>query len=268
MNNLPTETMSSSPSHSEVQALLSGSSHDPSIIPQLEAYVRSQVSAVASTLVDCPYSFDANRTLVKLYTFYPNLAGNGGSILSLVSFLSLLQFPNTDLMALNCMIPEHVVHSEPVATIVRCAELLESCSFAAFWPEFRKLGIPEYGLADGQGVSDDRRMLADAINGVSAGNAIRTNIVRILARTYGKAPLGVVLGALDVKDGEAVLEFGSKVTSGEGDETPLVEGVDGEFVTFASTADNTKRVGSAFKDNVSYDQVAGMMAKSTALRGQ
>ena len=260
----------SSPSHSEIQALIGGSSHDPSIIPKLEAYVRSQVSAVASTLVDCPYSFDANRTLVKLYTFYPNLAGEGGSILSLVSFLSLLRFPDTDLMALNCMIPEHVSHSEPCATIVRCAELLEGCSFADFWPEFRKLGIPEYGLQDGQAVSDDRRMLADAINGVSASNTIRTNIVRILARTYRKAPLGAVLGALDMKDGESVLSFGSKVTSGEGGEgeSPLVEAVDGDYVTFASSADNTKRAGSAFKDNVSYDQVAGMMAKSTALRGQ
>ena len=46
-----------------------------------------------------------------------------------------------------------------------------------------------------------------------------------------------------------------------------MEKVEGGVVTFAASAENSKRVGSAFKEGVSYDQVASMMSK-TALRSR
>ena len=144
--------MAAPPSHSDVQSLLSSASaYDPEVVPKLESYVRAQVSAVASTLQsDAQYSFDANRTLVKLYQFFPHLEGeNGATLTSLAAFLALLQFPDTDFMALMCLVPERVQSREPCATLVRCAELLEHCQFSDFWPELRKLGIPEYG-AEGE----------------------------------------------------------------------------------------------------------------------
>jgi hypothetical protein len=262
-------------SHSEIQNLLNSSAYDPNIVSKLEAYVRAQVSAVASSIVaselDVKYSFDANRTLVKLYRFFPHLEGEQGiTITALAAFLALLQFPDTDFMALSCLIPERVQSLEPCATLVRCAELLEACQFSEFWPEFRKLGIPEYGAREGETVvSDDRKLLSNAVNGPSASNQIRSNMVKMLASTYRSAPLSVVLAALDLKDESSLSSFGSKVmvSAGEGseNETAIVEKIEGGFVTFAASADNTKRVGSDFKEGVKYDAVAAMMTK-TALR--
>ena len=262
-------------SHSEIQDLLNSAAYDPNNVSKLEAYVRAQVSAVASSIVaselDVQYSFAANRTLVKLYQFFPHLEGEQGiTITALAAFLALLQFPSTDFMALGCLIPERVQSLEPCATLVRCAELLEACQFSDFWPEFRKLGIPEYGAREGETtVSEDRKLLSNAVNGTSASNQIRSNMIKILASTYRSAPLSVVLAALDLKDEVSLLSFGSKVmvSAGEGSENEVatVEKIDGGFVTFAASANNTKRAGSDFKEGVKYDAVADMMTK-TALR--
>mmetsp|Transcript_11287 Transcript_11287/g.17232 ORF Transcript_11287/g.17232 Transcript_11287/m.17232 type:complete len:270 (-) Transcript_11287:2201-3010(-) len=262
-------------SHSEIQDLLNSAAYDPNNVSKLEAYVRAQVSAVASSIVaselDVQYSFTANRTLVKLYQFFPHLEGEQGiTITALAAFLALLQFPSTDFMALGCLIPERVQSLEPCATLVRCAELLEACQFSDFWPEFRKLGIPEYGAREGETtVSEDRKLLSNAVNGTSASNQIRSNMIKILASTYRSAPLSVVLAALDLKDEASLLSFGSKVmvSAGEGSENEVatVEKIDGGFVTFAASANNTKRAGSDFKEGVKYDAVADMMTK-TALR--
>ena len=261
-------------SHSEIQDLLNSSSYDAENVPKLEAYVRAQVSAVASSIVaselDVQYSFHANRTLVKLYQFFPHLEGEQGiAITALAAFLALLQFPSTDFMSLSCLIPERVQSLEPCATLVRCAELLEACQFSEFWPEFRKLGIPEYGASEGQTVSEDRKLLSNAVNGPSASNEIRSNMIQMLASTYRTAPVSIVLAALDLKDEASLLSFGSKVmlSAGEGseNETASVEKIEGGFVTFAASANNTKRAGSDFKEGVKYDSVAAMMSK-TALR--
>ena len=257
-------------SHGQIKNLLSESAYDPSVCTKLEAYVRAQVSAVASTLVasespDVQYCFDANRTLIKLYQFFPHLEGEVGmTITSLAAFLALLQFPSTDFISLTCLIPERVQSMEPMTTLVRCAELLESCHFSDFWPEFRKLGVPEYGAQPGETVvSEDRKLLSNAVNGSTASTQIRENMIKMLARTYRSAPLAVVLAALDLKDAESLMAFGSKVMV-EGGKSPIVETVEGDFVTFAATADNTKRVGSAYKEGVGFGDIAALMAKTAA----
>lgn len=260
--------MSASLSYSEIQTLLKESAYNPAVCRHLEAYVRAQASAVASALAasespDVRYCFDANRTLIKLYQFFPHLEGEPGmAVTALAVFLALLRFPNTDFAALSCLVPERVQSTEPCATLVRCAELLESCRFDEFWPEFRKLGIPEYGAMEGNVVSNDRRLLSDAVNGSSATRQIRSNIIRMLAMTYRSAPLGVVLAALDVGDAELLGSFGSTFMLIEGGETPVVEKIEGGIVTFTASPKNTKRVGSAYKEGVSYDEVASMMAKT------
>lgn len=268
-------------SHSEIKKMLSTSVISAEMTPHLEAYVRAQVSAVASTLLasespDVQYCFDANRTLIKLYQFFPHLEGGetGITLTALAVFLALLRFPETDFMALGCLMPERVQSMEPCATLVHCAELLEACQFAEFWPEFRKLGIPEYGAREGAtAVSSDRKLLSNAVNGSSASNQLRSNIVRMLARTYRSAPLSKVLAALDFKDAESLQKFVSTVmvsaegASGSENETSVVEMIDAETVIFIASADNTKRVGSAYKEGVSYGDVVAMIAKS-ALRSQ
>lgn len=273
------------PAHQEIQTLLTQSAYDPAIVPKLEAYVRAQVNAVASTLVasdspDVRYSFDANRTLVKLYQFFPHLEGElGMTVTALAAFLAMLEFPDTDFAALSCLIPERVQEMEPCTTLVRCADLLEACQFAEFWPEFRKLGIPEYGAREGETVvSEDRKLLSNAVNGTSASNRIRAIVLQTLAKTYRTAPLSVILAATDLGDAAALEAFASKImlqvdnVADNGDEsegsseTPVVEKVEGDVVTFAASPDNTKR-SRVFKEGVNYDSVAAMMAQTTA-RGQ
>lgn len=250
-------------SHSEIQTLLSESAYDPSVCTTLENYVRAQVSAVASTLVasespNVQYSFNANRTLIKLYQFFPHLEGEAGiTITALAAFLALLQYPATDFMALSCLIPERVQTFEPCATLVRCADLLESCQFKDFWPEFRKLGIPEYGAREGEGelsVSEDRKLLSNAVNGSTASDLIRLNMVQMLSRTYRSVSLSLVLSALDLKCVDSLTAFSDKHNG-------IIEGVEGDMVTFAASVDNTKRVGSTFKEGVKINEIVAMMGQ-------
>jgi translation initiation factor 3 subunit K len=79
--------------------------------PRLEDLVNAQVNG--ETL----YCFEANRTLLKLYQFFPHLQEDGTT--ERILLLSLLEFPSTDLLALLCIIPERVQTSEPSATIIR-----------------------------------------------------------------------------------------------------------------------------------------------------
>ena len=83
----------SGPTYDDVVKLLGHSAYNPAIVPQLEAYVKAQASSKA------PYYFNANRTLVKLYQFFPHLSA-GDEIISLVLFLALVEFPTTVFCAL------------------------------------------------------------------------------------------------------------------------------------------------------------------------
>lgn len=160
-------------------------------------------------------------------------------------------------MALSCLIPERVQTFEPCATLVRCADLLESCQFKDFWPEFRKLGIPEYGAREGEGelsVSEDRKLLSNAVNGSTASDLIRLNMVQMLSRTYRSVSLSLVLSALDLKCVDSLTAFSDKHNG-------IIEGVEGDMVTFVASVDNTKRVGSTFKEGVKINEIVAMMGQ-------
>ena len=98
--------------------------------------------------------------------------------------------------------------------------MLESCQFAEFWKVFSTLSSP-------QG-SDDK---------------LRSAILNTMALTYRSAPTKVVLEALNTK----------KVPSGA-----PIESAAGDCVTFAATADNTKRT-TIFQKGVSFSDVSAML---------
>ena len=152
-----------------------------------------------------------------------------------------------------------------------CSELLESCQFSSFWPEFRKLGIPEYGSQPNTIISEDRKLLANAVNGSKCSNTIRENMLKLLGKVYKSAPVKNVLEALDLKDEAMLTSFASKIMvgSGDGEEnvTCIVEKIENGFVVFASCVENSKRAGSAFKEGVGYADIARMM-KESKVRGQ
>lgn len=95
----------------EIQSLLETGAYSAATVGQLEQYVQAQMTGSA------PYHYGANRTLAKLYQFFPDLANP--SMLARILTLAVLQFPKTDVLALMCLIPETTQESEPIATIIR-----------------------------------------------------------------------------------------------------------------------------------------------------
>jgi hypothetical protein len=226
--------------------------------------------------------------LIKLYQFFPHhldttttttgddesatAAKSGVEITTLIALLSILQYPQTDFTStINCLVPERNQSIEPTATLVKCYELLDMADYTNFWPEFRKLGIPEYGstttTATGGGggaVSSDRQLLSNAVNSPLVTNILRSNIITMLAKTYHTVPVKQVLSALDIQDTTALLEFGTKIVEvgGVGGGSSIINKVENDMVTFVSNVDNTKRVGNSYKEGVTYDDVAVMMSNN------
>lgn len=96
----------------EIKAVLedqSQSLYNPDNVSKLEAFVTAQVDGKA------PYYFDANRILVKLYSFYPETSND--AITAQILLLSLLEFPSTDFLALLSLVSNQT--GEPIATIIR-----------------------------------------------------------------------------------------------------------------------------------------------------
>ena len=291
-------TTITTPTHADIQSILaSAGQYDPASIPQLEAYVRAQVVSVTSALVSAPYSVDANRALIKLYQFFPQhllattasedgsaavVASTGDEITTLIAFLSIIQYPRiTDFgSTINCLLPERAQSIEPTATLVKCYELLDSSDYANFWPEFRKLGMPEYGSSasgggttggggggGGGGVSMDRQLLSNAVNSPLVTNMLRRNIIGMLARTYRTIPASRLLSALDIRDTASLLsEFGTKMVvageEGDGNIGIIDRVMENDMVSFTHNVDNTKRVGNAYREGVTYDDVAMMMSNN------
>lgn len=278
------------PSYADIQSLLSSAGqYDPASIPKLEAYVRAQVLAVVSSpaAAQAPYSVDANRTLVKLYQFFPHHlaaaaaatidddtpAVAGVEITALIALLSILQYPHIDFgCTINCLIPERTqtCFIPPIATLVKCYELLDLAEYNNFWTEFRKLGtIPEYYGGGGGGVaaavSSDRQLLCNAVNSPLVTNILRTNIITMLANTYRSIPVVQVLAALDIQDTASLLEFVTKIINvegGRGSSSNIINKVEADMVSFTVNVDNTKRVGNAYKEGVTCNDIAVMMSNN------
>jgi hypothetical protein len=219
--------------------------------------------------------------LIKLYQFFPHhldttttsddesnatATTKGVEITTLIALLSILQYPTTDFTStINCLVPERTQSIEPTATLVKCYELLDLADYTNFWPEFRKLGIPEYGsttTATGGGVSSDRQLLSNAVNSPLVTNILRSNIINMLARTYRTIPVKQILSALDIQDTTSLLEFGTKIVEGGGGGSSIINKVENDMVTFVANVDNTKRVGNSYKEGVTYDDVAIMMSNN------
>lgn len=95
-----------------IKTLLDTSACNAEIVPQLVAHVHAQASG------SVPYHADANRSLIKLYTFFPHLEDE--HTIALVLLLALVEFPSTDILSLSCLIPERVQSRDPCASILRC----------------------------------------------------------------------------------------------------------------------------------------------------
>jgi translation initiation factor 3 subunit K len=228
------------PSREHVESLLSKGSHyttAASTTATLGSYVTGQASYLT------PYHFEANRALLKAYQFRPSLADVDQ--VALVLLLSLVQFSDrtTDFAALSYLVPDRVQKASPVRDVLRCHELLESCSFGEFWEALH--GLSTSSAAVGVFAGDDRTV-----------TALRRGVVRVLSWTYRTAPLSTVIGALQLPSSNVDL-----VPLLQND--PCVRSVDGGIVEFVPTPDNTKR-GRVFQEGVSYTALANLMSKVSA----
>eukprot|EP00591_Stephanopyxis_turris_P004412 CAMPEP_0195523278 /NCGR_PEP_ID=MMETSP0794_2-20130614/22259_1 /TAXON_ID=515487 /ORGANISM="Stephanopyxis turris, Strain CCMP 815" /LENGTH=239 /DNA_ID=CAMNT_0040653237 /DNA_START=112 /DNA_END=831 /DNA_ORIENTATION=+ len=232
----------SAPSQSTIISLLEHSAYDPAIVPQLEAYAKSQVSSPQTS----PYNFDANRTLAKLYQFFPHLADEGGTT-ALILLLALLEFPSTDFIALGCLVPEKVQSREPCASLVRCAELLENCQFSSFWSTFRQIGTHD--------TDPSSALLKSAAASPANADKLRSSILTTLTLTYRTAPLSVVLSCLDLADSSALNAFMDRVPEAK----KVITSVAVDEVTFVATGDNTKR-SRVYKEEINFGSIANLVA--------
>jgi translation initiation factor 3 subunit K len=214
------------PTKESVEALLLKSPYSASNQGVLEAYVDAQAKG------ECPYYMDANRSLLKLYQFSPQSANE--TKVSLILVLALLEFPSTDLLALSYLVPERMQNAEPCATILKCADLLESCKFSDFWKAF--------GAMEGD---DQMKSLVSR-----STEPLQRSIIDVLALSYRTCNLSKVLEASNMTSGAAL----SKLNH------PCVESVSGDKVVFVASADNTKRK-RVFQEGVNFGAIATMMAK-------
>lgn len=221
------------PSADEVVTLLKTSIYSPSKQAPLESYLNGQISN------ERPYNFEANRTLLKLYQFYPQNSSwsNTEEKTSYILMLALLQYPNpTDIIALSCLVPEKIQKVEPIASILRCADLLDDCQFNEFWELFNS--------------SISTKLKNMKVGNASATLHLQKSILEVLALSYRVAPISVVTHALNiVGDLKTTLDrFPDNIVS-----------FDDQHLTFRSTTDNTKR--NRVYQDVDFSSITSLMTK-------
>ena len=208
-----------------IQELLKGSPYAASNQAQLEAYVEAEATGSA------PYFMDANRSLLKLYQFFPQSANE--SKIATILFLAMTEFPSTDFLAMSYLVPDRTQKADACAGIIKCAELLDSCKFEEFWAAFSEL----------KGES------------IVAGSTakLQAAIAESLALSHRTAKLSTVLSATKMASADDLTKAGIS----------CIESVSGDVVTFVASADNTKR-NRVFQEGVNFSALASMMAKVSA----
>ena len=108
---------------------------DHRAVPQLEQYLEDQV---ASNTYDC----EANRALLKLYSFFPDLAKERS--VALVLAKALMNLPASDMQAVVYLLPPPLAQQNPIANLLRCGEQLERAEFDLFWQETESEDMPVF----------------------------------------------------------------------------------------------------------------------------
>lgn len=243
------------PSFDEITNLLTESAYDPSSVPSLESYAAGQARALLSPTAagaapTTPYHFDANRTLIKLYQFFPFKAKP--SHMSLILMLSLLEYPSTDFCALGALMSS-LPKDEWFPNLNSCAELLETCQFKEFWTYYKTNLTPSQSEGGESGTADQDNLLALLVKSPVAEDKFRCAIWKVLGLTYLSAPMSVILTALNLGSKKELEDF---VGRNEEAKRGLDSMTDGE-VCFVKTKENTKR-SRVFKESVKFDVIANL----------
>lgn len=101
-------------------------------VERLPALERSALAQCAGTEA---YDVDTMLGLLKLYQFFPEKANTDTTAKVLIK--ALMQLPSTDFLLCTYLVSEQVASESPIAVIVDLADLLERCSFQAFWRQLK-----------------------------------------------------------------------------------------------------------------------------------
>merc|ERR1711963_89690 len=206
----------------QVAALLKGiDRYNPENLETLESYVG--VQAGQNT-----YDLEANLAVLKLYQFNPALYRV--EVVATILLKALTNLPNSDFILCKCLIEKERLREEPVARVLKLAELLETAHFQDFWMALMKepdLLIGVLGFED----------------------SIRKFVCHVVASTYQsirKEKLRTLLGS--ISDGQTttwVSKYGWR------------EQADGfVFVAVQDQTVKTKNI----TEKISFDSVAAIMA--------
>uniref|UniRef100_A0A7S2RCS1 CSN8/PSMD8/EIF3K domain-containing protein n=1 Tax=Eucampia antarctica TaxID=49252 RepID=A0A7S2RCS1_9STRA len=234
--------MTTNPTYEEITELLTHSAYNPAIVPQLEAYLVAQANSTETH----PYCYTANRTLMKLYQFFPHLADE--EKMSLALLLALTNKSGMEFASLTCLISEKMQAREPMSCICRCADLVEACQFTEFWAAYRQ--IPQH-------CSSPDVTLATFPNSAAAINLLRHGILQLLSLVYRSAPMHVVLQALDAD----LAQFTDFLRTCE-PAMKLVEGASDTSLLFVANPDNTKKA-QVFTEGVDFNVISNIIGKNT-----
>lgn len=121
---MPLEQMDFPASYEALRPVVEHEYYDHRAVPQLEEYLDEQVKSGT-------YDFEANKALLKLYQFFPDLCKP--ETVALLLTKALMNVPSTDFKALMYIVPPALHRCEPVSSLKRGADSLETAKFVDFW---------------------------------------------------------------------------------------------------------------------------------------
>lgn len=219
----------------DIKKLLKTERFSAGLIPQLEAYLISQVDNSAA------YDFEANRTLIKLYQFFPT--NSNSDCITVAGLLAMIYGELSEFGAINCLIPESQKSVEPFPLLIRAVESRDACTFATFWSVFDS-------IVGGDSVNK-------LVKSEKARTALRKSILNTISLSYKNIGVAQALAHLDIKS-EAELKSFVKDNA-----AAMVENISSDTVTFNSNAENTKRDKVNQDGGVDYSTIRGLMASAT-----
>ncbi|CAM9541156.1 unnamed protein product, partial [Choristocarpus tenellus] len=121
---MPLEAMDFPASYEALRPVVEHEFFDHRAVSQLEDYLEEQVRSKT-------YEFEANKALLKLYGFFPDLCKD--DMVSLILAKALMNVPSTDFIALMYLVPPPLHRCGPVSSLKQCSEALETAKFVDFW---------------------------------------------------------------------------------------------------------------------------------------
>jgi len=210
--------------------------------------------------------------LIKLYQFFPHLANE--SYISLIFLLSLLcGNSNSDFLSISYLVNDKVQCRELCASVISCAELLDSCKFIEFWQAYRRIGIvtesesttTETTTTTTTNTKEESTLpfqpsfLTKVATSSKSLYKVRTYILKLLSLSYQYAPLSsIVLPALDFvskDDFDTFLAYDDTIKC-------IVAKVDDNVVEFVSTINNTKKC-RIRNEGIEFDTIANLMMNAS-----